>query len=404
MMGDRAVLQEALFYSVNLDRHVPMDHLLRSIDHFVDLSGVREHLRPYYSSIGRPSIDPGLMIRKLIVGYCFGIRSERRLCDEVHLNLGYRWFCRLSLDAAVPDHSTFSKARHGRFRDADLLRQVFETVVRRCMAEGLVGGEGFAVDSSLIVADVSKQNRDTDAAGPKAGPSRAVAEYLAALDDAAFGAATSVQPKYISPVDPAARWTAASRGPAVFAYADNYLIDLKCAIIMDVEPTTAVRQAEVTAAKTMITRTAERLGVEPARLAADTGYGPAEMLNWLVEERGIEPHIPVSDKSARKDGSLSRADFTYDHAGDAYTCPAGKLLTTRGAVVNKTHPQSRPATITRTLRCQRRILPRRHRPKPPQTRQTAPAASALNGLRATASTHPAYRFSPTLTFLTASGP
>ena len=334
MMGERVVLQEALFYRFNLDRHVPMDHLLRSIDRFVDLSGVREHLRPYYSSTGRPSIDPELMIRMLIVGYCFGIRSERRLCDEVHLNLGYRWFCRLSLDAAVPDHSTFSKARHGRFRDAGLLRQVFETVVRRCMAEGLVGGEGFAVDSSIVVADVCKQNRAVDAAEPKAEPSRAVTEYLAVLNDAAFGAATPVQPKFVSPVDPAARWTAASRGPAVFAYADNYLIDLKCVVIMDVEPTTAVRQAEVTAAKTMIARTAERIGVEPARLAADTGYGSAEMLNWLVEERGIEPHVPVFDKSARKDGSLSRAEFTYDHASDVYTCPAGKLLKTRGTLVD----------------------------------------------------------------------
>ena len=153
------------------------------------------------------------MIRMLIVGYCFGIRSERRLCDEVHLNLGYRWFCRLSLDAAVPDHSTFSKARHGRFRDADLLRQVFETVVRRCMSEGLVGGEGFAVDASIIAADAHRQRgvENPDELKPEA--SRAVAEYLAVLDDAAFGAATDVEPKFTSPVDPAARWTAASNGP-----------------------------------------------------------------------------------------------------------------------------------------------------------------------------------------------
>ena len=254
MMGERTVLQEALFYSFNLDRHVPMDHLLRSIDRFVDLSGVRQHLRPHYSSIGRPSIDPELMIRMLIVGYCFGIRSERRLCDEVHLNLGYRWFCRLSLDAAVPDHSTFSKARHGRFRDADLLREVFETVVRRCMAEGLVGGEGFAVDASIIAADARRQRGVDNPDELKPEASHAVAEYLAVLDDAAFGAATDVEPKFTSPVDPAARWTAASNGPALYAYADNYLIDLKCAVILDVEPTTAVRQAEVTAAKTMIAR------------------------------------------------------------------------------------------------------------------------------------------------------
>ena len=136
MMGSQRVEQGELFYEFSLERHVPGDHLLRSIDRFVDLSEMRRDLAPFYSSIGRPSVDPELMIRMLIVGYCFGIRSERRLCEEVHLNLAYRWFCRLGLDGDVPDHSTFSKNRHGRFRDSDLLRKVFETVVRRCMAEG----------------------------------------------------------------------------------------------------------------------------------------------------------------------------------------------------------------------------------------------------------------------------
>src|SRR6266550_3057705 len=158
MMGESRVGQEALFYEFSLERHVPADHMLRSIDRFVDLSGVRAHLEPFYSAMGRPSIDPELMIRMLLVGYCFGIRSERRLCEEVHLNLAYRWFCRLGLDSAVPDHSTFSKNRHGRFRDSDLMRHLFETVLRRCMAEGLVGGEGFAVDASLIKADANRQH------------------------------------------------------------------------------------------------------------------------------------------------------------------------------------------------------------------------------------------------------
>jgi transposase len=139
MMGERRVMQEALFYGFSLERHVPDNHLLRKIDRFVDLSEVRTHLEPYYSETGRPSIDPELMIRMLIVGYSFGIRSERRLCDEVHLNLAYRWFCRLELDGDVPDHSTFSKNRHGRFRESDLLRKLFETVVARCMKEGVVG-------------------------------------------------------------------------------------------------------------------------------------------------------------------------------------------------------------------------------------------------------------------------
>jgi transposase len=335
MMGDRQVVQAALFYEFSLEGHVPADHLLRSIDRFVDLSELRAQLAPYYSSTGRPSIDPELLIRMLIIGYCFGIRSERRLCEEVHLNLAYRWFCRLGLEGQVPDHSTFSKNRHGRFRDSDLMRRLFETVLRRCMDEGLVGGEGFAVDASLIKADASRQKGIEGSVGlsPEAS-SRAIDEYLAVLDDAAFGAATEVTPKFISPADPAARWTGAHGGQAFFAYSTNYLIDLDHAIIVDVEATTAIRQAEVTAAKTMIERAYERFDLYPERLAGDSAYGSAEMLGWLVHEQGIEPHVPVFDKSARTDGSFSREDFTYDHKGDVYFCPAGKMLTCKGTLVN----------------------------------------------------------------------
>jgi transposase len=156
MMGHRQVDQVALFYEFSIETHVPADHLLRSIDRFVELGELRRELAAFYSTMGRPSVDPELMIRMLIVGYCLGIRSERRLCEEVHLNLAYRWFCRLGLDGGVPDHSTFSD-RHGRFRQSDLLRRPFETVLRRCISEGLVGGEGFAVDVSLIKADANWQ-------------------------------------------------------------------------------------------------------------------------------------------------------------------------------------------------------------------------------------------------------
>jgi transposase len=193
MMGHRQVEQAALFYEFSLERHIPADHWLRSIDRFIELGGLRRELAPFYSSMGRPSIDPELMIRILIVGYCFGIRSERRLCEEVHLNLAYRWFCRLGLDGEVPDHSPFSKNRHGRFRQSDLLRRVFETVLRRCLREGLVGGEAFAVDASLIKADANRQKGiESEKALPPEVAGRAVEEYLAVLDDAAFGAATEV--------------------------------------------------------------------------------------------------------------------------------------------------------------------------------------------------------------------
>jgi transposase len=134
MMGEQAGLQERLFYEFRLDDWVSADHLLRKIDAVLDLSGLRRRLAPFYSHTGRPSVDPELMVRMLLVGYCYGVRSERRLCEEVHLNLAYRWFCRLGLEGAVPDHSTFSKNRHGRFRESALFRHVFEEVVARCNA------------------------------------------------------------------------------------------------------------------------------------------------------------------------------------------------------------------------------------------------------------------------------
>src|SRR6202167_2541869 len=311
MMGERRVMQEALFYGFSLERHVPDNHMLRKIDRFVDLSAVRAHLEPYYSETGRPSIDPELMMRMLIVGYSFGIRSERRLCGEVHLNPAYRWFCRLGLDGDVPDHSTFSKNRHGRFRESDLLRRVFETVLQRCIREGLVGGEAFAIDASLIKADANRQKGIEGEKGlPPEATGRAVKEYMDVLDDEAFGAATDVVPKFVSPADPAARWTGAHGGQAFFAYSTNYLIDVDNAIIVDVEATTAIRQAEVLAAKRMIERSLDRFDLYPARLLGDSAYGSAEMLGWLVYEHGIEPHVTVFDKSTRQDGTFSD-DFTY---------------------------------------------------------------------------------------------
>ncbi len=331
MMGPRQEAQSALFYEFSIDDHVPKDHLLRSIDRFVDLSDLRKHLAPYYSSTGRPSVDPELMIRMLLVGYTMGIRSERRLCEEVHLNLACRWFCRLYLADPIPDHSTFSKNRHGRFRDSDLLRHVFVTVVARCTEEGLVSGQRLAADASLIQADANRQNStpqsewDPDKIDPSVAP-RAIREYLETLDDAAFGAASPVEQKFTSDSDPASQWTGPRGGPAYFAYSANYLIDTDHAVILDVEALRSIRQAEVGAVRTMMDRVDDRFDLTPERLIADTAYGSGPMLDWLVNERGIAPHIPVIDKSGRKDGTYEQADFAYDAANDAYICPGGKEL------------------------------------------------------------------------------
>jgi Transposase DDE domain len=211
-------------------------------------------------------------------------------------------------------------------------------VVEACIAAGLVGGEGFAVDASLIAADANKQRsipgKDWDKKRDPETASRAVKEYLATLDDVAFGAASDVTPKFVSPSDPAAQWTGAMRGPAFFAYADNYLIDVKFGIIMDVEASRAIRQAEVGAAKTMIERTEKCFDIKPERLAADTAYGSAATLDWIVNEKGIAPHIPVWDRSKREDGTFSREDFTFDKERNVYICPAFKVLTTTGKIMN----------------------------------------------------------------------
>jgi transposase len=337
-----------LFYKFSLDRHIPTDHLLRQIDAVLDLSMIRRTLAPYYAVGGRPSIDPELMIRMLLVGYAFAIRSERRLCEEVHLNLAYRWFCRLGLEGDVPDHSTFSKNRHGRFRESDLFRQLFEQVVHMCMQAGLVGGEGFAIDASVIEADASLRRKAEGklTAWPEAEEiSRPVREYLDALDQAAAteakpatnadddmppGNAASA-PQVTSLTDPAAAWTSKGRTKLTFAYGTNYLIDNKLAIIVDVEATPARWQAEVAATKTMLERTKERFGLQPRRLAADTAYGSGLMIGWLMR-RGIEPHVPLLDRERQTRGFFTRADFKFDDQTNSFTCPGGKTLRSNGLI------------------------------------------------------------------------
>jgi transposase len=282
----------------------------------------------FYSCTGCPSVDPELMVRMLLIGYCFSIRSERRLCQEVGLNLAYRWFCRLGLEDPVPHHSTFSVNRHGRFRESDIFRKVFESVVCQCMAVGLVKGEGFAVDASVIEADASRFQRvegsEVDWTEAQLA-SRPVREYLAGLDGEHAPTNSARKPKALSPCDPAAAWTTRGRRKVMFGYSLNYLIDMEQAIIVDVEATTTRISKEVDATETMIARTEERFDLKPDYIAGDVAYGTGEMLGWLVDH-GIDPHIPVWDKGKRDDGTFSSKDFRNDSQEDRYICPNGRNL------------------------------------------------------------------------------
>ena len=356
MMGRQTGDQKQLFYLFNLEERIPKDHLLRRVNPIVTgiLAELRERLAPFYSDIGRPSVDPELMMRMLMVGYCYGIRSERRLCEEVKLHLAYRWFCKLDLDDKVPHHSTFSVNRLGRFRESDILRHVFEQAVAACMAAGLVKGEGFAVDASVIEANASRYHGKapdeldwTDAQRQK----HAVAEYLAALDaeartqaeiddsndtDSSSDSEFEVKPdrkrpKVISPSDPQSAWTAKANKRVLFGYGLNYLIDVKHAVIVDVEATPARTYDEVESTKTMLNRTKRRFDLKPKRLIADTAYGTGRFLGWLVGY-GIAPHIPVRDASERDDGCFSRRDFRWNRRRGVYICPNNKVLHTTGTV------------------------------------------------------------------------
>lgn len=338
MMGRRQQAAEPLFHIFSLEDHVPADHPLRQVDALLDLTFVRQSMAGHYSTTGRPSIDPELMVRMLLIGYLQGIRSERRLVEEVHLNLAYRWFCRLGLDSKVPDRSSFSKNRHGRFADGNLLRAVFEDVVRRCAAAGIVPGESMAMDGSLILADASPSRRmageeeQPEAWAERTAVTRPVREYLAALDTDEPPAADEPKPgvpKYLSLTDPASAWST-KNGPGRFGYETNYLVDLAHGVIVDVEATPARLSQEIKAAKQMLERARRNLGSATQRVAADQSYGTGPFLAWLLE-RQIEPYIPVLERKGQTNGKLTRDAFTFDSEANLFTCPEGKRLTHQGA-------------------------------------------------------------------------
>src|ERR1700737_2970664 len=158
MMGqhDRS---EALFYYFRLEDQVPENHLLRLIDKHISFEFVREQLRDSYSQTGRPSIDPELLLRILLIGYLYGITSERKLVEELRMHLAWRWFTGLGFDQEIPHHSTFSKNRHGRFQESKLFEQLFEQIVKQCVEVGLVKGTHLSVDGSFIEANAAKESR-----------------------------------------------------------------------------------------------------------------------------------------------------------------------------------------------------------------------------------------------------
>jgi transposase len=330
MMGQqpRAI---SLFYYFRLEDQIPNDHLLRLLDQHVDFSFVRERLKKFYSSTGRPSIDPEVLLRLLLVGYLYGITSERRLLEEVRMHLAYRWFSRLGFEQEIPDHSTFSKNRHGRFRQSSVFRKVFEEIVQRCLEAGLVEGRNLAVDGTLVGANAGEQSRvPRERLADIAQASRTVQEYLSELEQQNPVADIEERPmaqEMVSTTDPDAAW-AVKRGAATLGYYDNYLVDTTSRVILSVEATPARFRQEALAARRMLEQVGQ-LGIHPQNLAADKAYGSGEFLAWLLE-RDIQPHIPVIDRRHQTRGGFTRDAFRYEPKENAYYCPEGKPLHYRG--------------------------------------------------------------------------
>src|SRR5713101_2463398 len=326
MMGQQT-RNESLFYYFRLEEQIPEDHLLRLIDRFVDFGFVRKRLKNFYSCMGRPSIDPEVLLRLLLVGYLYGITSERRLVEEVRMHLAYRWFTRLDFEQEIPDHSTFSKNRHGRFRQSGVFREVFEEIVRRCLEAGLVAGKNLAVDGTLVRADASRQSRvRREQLKEAARISRTVQEYLAELEEMN----PVPEAEMVSATDPDAILTTKGGGTAVMAYYDNYLIDTASRVILGVEATPALFHQESVAARRMVERV-KKLGVQPESLGADKAYGSGEFLAWLLAQ-GVQPHIPVIDRRHQTGGRFTRDQFRYDPGENIYYCPEGKPLRLHGVL------------------------------------------------------------------------
>ena len=330
MMGQQR-RTESLFYYFRLEEQIPTDHLLRLIDGHVDFSFVRGQLKDFYSFTGRPSIDPEILLRLLLIGYLYGITSERRLMDEVRMHLAYRWFTRLGFDQEVPDHSTFSKNRHGRFRQSGIFRKVFEEIVRRCLEAGFVEGRNLAVDGTLVGANASQQSRvPRERLVEAAKLSRTVQEYLTELErqNPVADSEERIKPQEkVSTTDPDATWAVKS-GPAMLGYYDNYLIDTTSRVILSVNATPALFSQETLAARRMLEHVGQ-FGIHPKNLAADKAYGSGEFLAWLLA-RNIQPHIPVIDRRHQTQGRFTVEHFRFEPKENAYYCPEGKPLHYRG--------------------------------------------------------------------------
>jgi transposase len=326
MMGHHA-RSEALFYYFRLEDQVPENHLLRLIDKHISFDFVRERLKESYSDRGRPSIDPELLLRILLIGYLYGITSERRLVEELRMHLAWRWFTGLSFDQEIPHHSTFSKNRHGRFQESKLFEHLFEQIVRQCVEVGLVQGKQLSVDGTFVEANAAKESRvPREQLAAAAEVHHTVRQYLQELEQQNPVEEPVHEQDQVSTTDPDSTYATKGGTPARLGYYNNYLVDNSSCVIVGVQATAARMSQETVAAQDMITRFAHWQGREAESVTADTTYGNGEFLQWLAD-RNITPYMRTRDSIHRKRSPYYGPErFTYQPKSNSYLCPAGQQL------------------------------------------------------------------------------
>ena len=338
MMGQHS-RSEALFYYFRLEDQVPENHLLRLIDKHISFEFVRERLRSSYSDSGRPSIDPELLLRILLIGYLYGLSSERKLVEELRMHLAWRWFTGLGFDQEIPHHSTFSKNRHERFQESKLFEELFEQIVRQCVEVGLVQGKHLSVDGSFVEANAAKESRiPRQQLGEAAQVNQTVRQYLVELEQQNPIEEPVHQQDQVSTTDPDSTYATKGGTPARLGYYDNYLVDNDSCVIVGVQGTAARMSQETVAAQDMLIRFAQWQGRTPESVAADTTYGNGEFLQWL-QDRSITPYMRTRDSALRKNNpGYGPERFTYQPESNTYRCPAGEQLNYVGLNVrNRAH-------------------------------------------------------------------
>ena len=315
---------EALFYYFRLEDQLPENHLLRLIDKHISFEFVRERLKDSYSDTGRPSIDPELLLRILLIGYLYGITSERKLVEELRMHLAWRWFTGLGFDQEIPHHSTFSKNRHGRFQESKLFEELFEQIVRQCVEVGLVQGKHLSVDGSFVEANAAKESRIPREHGGRVRLQSHVRQYLVELEQQNPVEEPVHQQDQVSTTDPDSTYATKGGMPARLGYYDNYLVDNHSCVIVGVQATAARMSQETVAAQDMLTRFKQWQGREPESVAADTTYGNGEFLHWLANQ-SITPYMRTRDSIHRKNSPF------YGPSGSRINPKATAIAVPRGS-------------------------------------------------------------------------